>query len=211
MMRPSARHLGAVNRQLDQLMPSDVHPYETFELPPIYTLVAHPPDQIQNNIRVFSKELSAKLSSDDYYYAAPQLHTTLQYIGTKINDNTLPTLRTILKGRQIAVTAYGVGVNSRGVAVPVYDQSNGVLRLREELRSALDISTNYTEHNKIWEELMWVSFTRFKRPPSQATLQTIREYRDRYIGSYAIQQWQLYKTSSRVLDPKKSELIEVFI
>ncbi|HUB93931.1 MAG TPA: hypothetical protein VMB52_05505 [Verrucomicrobiae bacterium] len=199
-----------VNRQLDKLLPEDTEPYETFSVEPTYTLIAQLPENIRSQLHTLTIALSDTFSKH-YYYAPVQYHTTLLSLGTSEDVATkLDCIRKAIRGVSIHVEVLGTAANKYGAGVTLYPPDDTVVKLRQKLREAFAITAGYTEHNVVWEQLLWVNILRFSSKPTNRFLEKLREYKDTQLGSYEIRSWDLYKTSSKVLAPESSTWIETF-
>lgn len=211
MLDIDKKYLLAVNRQLTNYTSEQIHPYRDFYVGPIYTLIARPPDFIQRKIISVSEKLAEQLT-EHYYYEPNQLHVTLQLIGTDISPKVIEIIQNVLKGKILRVAAHGVGINAHGIAISVYDLSAyEVSDIRLKLRKKLALSINYKEHDPIWDELLWVNFMRFNEQPDKEGLSLIKALSNQEIGRFEIKEWQLYKTTSRVLDPIEKRVNTYFL
>ncbi len=200
-----------VNKQILSLNPGDISPLKTYKVEPIYTLISKPPEDVIKQISDLAEALK-NLSPEHYYYPPGQYHCTLMPLSTsedvvQANNNDI---RDLISGNPIKVCVVGVAANKHSVAITLYPQGNSFVKLRDKIRELFGTVLDYSEHNQIWEQLMWVHILRFTKTPSEEFLKAVYEFRNKIIGEYEIKGWDLYKTSSKVLAPEDSELVEHF-
>jgi len=82
--------------------------------------------------------------------------------------------------------------------------------MRNELRDKLHKVPDTRNKGTPWDELSWINFVRFTSKPSSRMLDELRKHKSTPFGSFSAHTWELYKTTSRVLDPACSELVERF-
>jgi 2'-5' RNA ligase len=200
-----------VNKQILNLKPSDIKPLATYKIEPIYTLVAKPPEHVSKRIAKVTEELT-RVSPEHYYYTAWQYHCTLMPLGDSKKDIDAKSkeLRRIFSGNPIKVKVIGMAVNKHSAAVSLYPIGDNFIEIRNKIRELFGQVLDYSEHNQIWEQLMWIHVLRFTQTPTEKFLKLIYSLRDEFIGEYEISEWDLYKTSSKVLRPKDSTLVERF-
>ncbi|HET9411333.1 MAG TPA: hypothetical protein VFO38_00590 [Candidatus Saccharimonadales bacterium] len=203
MLNQSLMH--RVQRQLAGLAPEDIQPFVSFTIEPIYTLVARPPQNVCDAIAATAHNLKQRFP-DHYYYSPDQYHMTLLPV-LALKDDTIQRISQVLTPLQ--VTLHGISANKHGVAVAGYPTSEPSLaEMRSILRPIVGNLLDYKEHNEVWDQLLWINFMRFKTQPSHDFLTHIQSLKDLQLPTFTIASWQLYKTTSRVLAPQQSTLID---
>lgn len=194
-----------VQKQLANLVPEDIQPFASFTVEPIYTLVARPPQNVCDAIAATAHNLQQRFP-DHYYYSPDQYHMTLLPV-LELKDETIQRIAQMLT--PVQVTLHGIGANKHGVAVAGYPTSEPSLaEMRNVLRPVVGNLLDYKEHNKAWDQLLWINFMRFKTQPNHDFLTHAQSLKNLQLPDFTISSWQLYKTTSKVLAPQQSTLVD---
>lgn len=144
---------------------------------------------------------------EHHYYDPEHYHATL--LALKIEDR--DKIQPVLSGNTLSVSPSGLSMNRYGMAVPLYPADVEKLEsVRKKLRLAFGSVHNYSEHDKVWEGMLWINFMRFIEKPSQEFFDYIREYPETRLDSFDIKEWELTEIRSRVLDPAKTTYLETY-
>jgi 2'-5' RNA ligase len=202
--------LQAVQAQLGAFKPEDAKVYATFDAEEVYTLNATPSEPVCRAIERISRKLQQAFP-EHYYYPPDRYHVTVKSLPIRSNQkDTIRACQPLLDGQEFQIQCHGVGVNPYGASVVAYPLRS-IVPLRSSLKRALDEAINYSEHNAIWEELLWITFLRFGAPPSEEFLAALRELADHEFGTFTLDTYGLFISSSKVADPKKCRLIHTFL
>ena len=207
---PNTKQQAIVMKQLQSFSTEDITPFASFEIPKIYTLVARPPEDVRVAISRVSDHLQLNYP-EHYYYPSAQYHATLLAVSNTVDQESIDIIQRVIKRQHVEVSLQGLGISAHGVSVPVYAHKPGALgHMRNELRDKLHKVPDTRNKGTPWDELSWINFVRFTSKPSPHMLDDLRKYESTQFGTFSIDTWELYKTTSRVLDPACSELVERF-
>lgn len=200
-----------VIEQLNKLSPTDVVMFDNTSISPCYTLVVKPRQIIRKRIEKLLNDLK-NIEPDHYYYPLKRLHITLiGNLDIKLNKtNLVDTLAKVLRKYNLKFYAYGTGSNYLSSSVICYPKFE-IHQMRDELRQNLNIKgEDYTIHRSMYEHMGWINILRFTSTPSKEFLEKIRSYKNKEFGVIKAKSLQLYKTSSKVLNPAHSKLLAEF-
>ncbi len=196
-------------QQLEQLTPEQVVPFETDDIAPNYTIVLRPEEKA---IAVTASLISHihEIDPGHYMYPLDQLHMTL--IGNlsieAAPEVIIDAVKKYITKDALQFVLFGLGSNGQSSSISAYPHNLGLAQLRAVLRTAVGThGDDFTSSLPAYEKVCWMNYMRYKHKPKQELLDFIRSQKDTRYGQISIDSIQLIKNTSKILDPKKCELI----
>jgi hypothetical protein len=193
--------------QLSSLKPQDVALFTERSLPECYTIVAVLPKNTQKVIMDFIHE-AQEIDSAQFFYSPDQIHLTI--IGNIPAKTPLDVIQKAVDTallNKLSFVLYGVGSNTLCSSVSAYPLFD-LFQLRGVLRSAIGESGDvYNEHLSGYQKMGWINYMRYLSPPSNQLLDFLKRSFDRYFCTFTAVRIDVVKTTSKILEKEKSELV----
>jgi len=203
--------------ELKNLKPEEIKIFKNTPIKESLTIVARLPLQALRNIKKLISELK-RIEPSHYYYPTGQLHLTiLGNIPAEINVKRVNrTIKETILLYSLNFNLWGLGSNVYCSSISAYPISFSIHKLREKLRQKLGgVGADYkkptlTKQLSLYEYMGWINYLRFLKKPKQKLLDKLYELKDRNFSKATIKRIEVYKNTSKVLDPKKADLISSF-
>ncbi len=201
------------DKQLENLQPEDVIPFDFTPIPTSYSLILRPDQGTYMKLSALQDELKI-IDNDQYYYPKDRLHLTL--IGgfsSALNEELIVTAirDSLSKYNPIRFTLGVIASNQYCSSVSALPISFSLHDFREEIRAKVgENGDDYYQHVFYYEYVGWINYLRYLKQPKEALLNALREKKEYSVGEMTPSSISLFKTSSRILHPKETTIIHEF-
>ncbi len=196
--------------QLKELRPDRIHAFHFENISACYTIIARLDDTTLRSILGLQKKLQL-IDSSHFYYPEPNLHLTLLgNLPFSIDSRQLiEIVDAVLPRYSIQFHLEGMGSSESCASVSAYPHDFSIFTMREELRSSIGKKgDDYSSILQNYEHMGWINVLRYLQTPKQSLLDEMNSYTDTNFGMFTPIIIQLYKTTSKVIEPSESVLIK---
>ena len=195
--------------QLEQLTPEQIVPFVIDKIKENYTIVFRPEAKAIEAVQSLMSKIRA-IDPHQYMYPVEQLHMTL--IGNIPISIPVDTIKRAVKKYVIKDSVkfilFGLGSNGYCSSVSAYPNGFDVTQTRNSIRAAIgNRGDDFTSFIPAYEKVCWINYMRYKQTPKKELLDFLLSQKDTNFGEIGVGAIQLYKTTSKTLNPLKCEIL----
>ena len=196
--------------QLHALQASQIRVFQFERISECYTLIARLDDASRREVLGLQNDLQ-QIDPTQFYYPEQNLHLTL--LGnlplTIDSKDLIEIVGAVLGKYSIQFNLEGMGSSESCASVSAYPHDFSIFTMREELRSLIGMKgDDYSSILQSYEYMGWINVLRYLHIPNQTLLEKMYSYKDTSFGMFTPKIIQLYKTTSKIIEPSESELIK---
>jgi len=176
------------------------------------TIIIKPSEECKKTIL---KLISGLKVADDtqFYYPVDRFHLTILGnipISVDIKSH-VNSIYDVLKKQKMKFKLFGIGSNQFTSSVSAYPLDFSIHALRDEIRQIINNQAdNYSRILEYYEYVGWINYMRYLKHPDQEFLDKLFSYKDFDFGEMIVSKVQIFKTTSKLIDPSQSILISEF-